>query len=181
MLVTGAGTLNVVKFVAFWNAFSPILVSFDPTTNDTVFKLVTLLKALSPILVTVVPTDTDWMLLIGTLLGTLRIPDISLPINVPFVRLNSVCPSTDIVTPFAPLKDLLGPMLTLKVVRLLELSKNKFLSPDMSNAGPWSLLLSILVTELGMVIDFKFVVILNAPAPILVTELGMFIDTKFSA
>ena len=122
-------------------------------------------------LVTLVPTDTDWILLIGMLLGTVRVPCISILSLVSFVRVNVVGYSANIVTGPEPKKVGLLPMLTLRIARLLELSKVTVLTPEPVNA-----VMSILVTEDGMVIDFKLDASRKALAAILVKEFGIVYD-----
>ena len=106
-------------------------------------------------MVTPVPTDTDTMLLIGMLVGTVRVPNVAtLVCVVPFVRVNVVrigsVDLVDTVTAPEPKKVGLLPMLTLRVERLVGLSKITFFSPELVNASD-----SILVTLAGIVIDDK--------------------------
>ena len=65
--------------------------------------------------------------------------------------------SVDTVTAPEPKKDGLLPMLTLRVERLLELSKITLVSPELVNASD-----SILVTPDGIVIDVKLDAYWNA-------------------
>ena len=120
-------------------------------------KAVALLNAFDPMLVTSVPTDTDTMLLIGMLVGTVRVPNVAtLVCVVPSVRVN-VVRLVDTVTAPEPKKVGLLPMLTLRVERLLELSKITLVSPELVNASD-----SILVTPDGIVIDVKLDAYWNA-------------------
>ena len=120
-------------------------------------KAVALLNAFDPMLVTSVPTDTDTMLLIGMLVGTVRVPNVAtLVCVVPSVRVN-VVRLVDTVTAPEPKKVGLLPMLTLRVERLLELSKITFVSPEF-----WNACCPMLVTLAGIVIDDKLDAPLNA-------------------
>ena len=82
----------------------------------------------------------------------------------------------DTVTAPEPKKDGLLPMLTLRVERLLELSKITLVSPEYWNAAS-----SMLVTLAGIVTEVNFDAYWNAPKPMLVTLAGIVTEVKLCA
>ena len=82
----------------------------------------------------------------------------------------------DTVTAPEPKKDGLLPMLTLRVERLLELSKITLVSPEYWNAAS-----SMLVTLDGIVTEVKLDAPPNTSCPMLVTPDGMVTEVKFDA